>query len=411
MPRERNYTTDGLHVPVRPGIFKLIGHETYVCGPPGQPGGRKYKSLEEALASLTPRRTAMSAPGPKPKPAPAPRRRRTPKPQPPGKRRPLVLGQWSVLESALLDAAVEAEQHSNGFHSMGTWARIAKSVLGRNAKQCRERWYNHQKPGLDKTPLTDAEDAKLRALVAEHGHRGARLAREFPNRSENKIKNAMARREIAELGPRAKLPRAPRRDGKRTASASEFALAAACDEAAEAAVAAAAAEPQSDVDSLEDVDLEQLFTIDRFEGFPAESPPLPPLPPKFHVRRVAEPPSAGLQAARQGRADDSGRRWDRSAPYTIPAVSFVLTGTLADRATQLGAAGRRSFTFAFAPPPKPRWASLGGSGIAAAITGFMQAKKPRFLERAPELAVLSCAESMQPLPTPPTPPPTAEAAA
>ena len=403
MPRERNYTNDGLHVPVRPGIFKLIGHEAYVCGPPGRPGGRKYKSLEEALAALPPNLKAASAPGPKPAPKPAPesaraaKPKRAPRARQSGKHRPLVLGPWSGYERALLDAAVEAEQQSDVFQCMGTWARIAERVPGRNAKQCRERWYNHQKPGLDKTPLTDAEDAKLRGLVAKHGHSGALLAREFPNRSENKIKNAMARRAIAELGPRAKRPRPPRR-GKRFASELELAVASnAAAAATVAAAAAAAAEAQSDVDSLGEMDLEEFFAVDRFAGFPAESPPQPP---KLHVRRPGEPPSAGLQAARQGRDDDGGRRWDRSAPYAIPATGFVLTGTLVDRATQLGAAGRRSFTFAFAPPPKPKWAALGGSGIAAAITGFMQAKKPRFLESAPELAVLGCAEAMPPPPQP-----------
>ena len=141
MPRDRNYTNDGLHVPVRPGIFKLIGHEAYVCGPPGRPGGRKYKSLEEALAATSaakPGRRPRSPNPPKPPKPPEPPK--PPKPLQPGKRPALVLGQWSPVERVLLDDAVEAERRSDGFASLGTWARIAAQVPGRSARQCAERY-------------------------------------------------------------------------------------------------------------------------------------------------------------------------------------------------------------------------------------------------------------------------------
>jgi hypothetical protein len=394
MPPERNYTTDGLHVPVQPGIFKLIGHETYVCGPRGQPGGRKYGSLEEARAAL-PRglSTKAATPGAAPDSSPA----LEPAPNPKKERR--ATGQWTVAECALLDASVEVEEHNHPSQCLGKWARIAQSVPGRNAKQCRERWYNHQRPGLDKSRLTDSEVRKLRALIETHGARWTLIAREFPSRSETKIKNALAGPEFRDLKQRTARSAA----GVRNSPPEE-------------------AEPP-DSDDLEEMDLDELCTVeagldnrldalvqvDDFDGFPLlplepptepppEPAPEPPPPPKLHLWHPSAPPSEGMRAARQGAGD--GER--RSDPFFIPAAGFVLTGSLVERAAQLSAVGTRPFAFSFEPPSKAR-RSRHPSGIA----GFMRAKKPRLLETtAPPLEALRCAESLQP----PKPPPSATVA-
>lgn len=38
------------------------------------------------------------------------------------------------------------------------WSTIAKHLLGRVGKQCRERWHNHLNPDINKQKWTDRED-------------------------------------------------------------------------------------------------------------------------------------------------------------------------------------------------------------------------------------------------------------
>ena len=46
------------------------------------------------------------------------------------------------------------------------WRKIAEQhPSGRNPKQCRERYFNHLRPGLNRGEWTDAERHKLEDLV------------------------------------------------------------------------------------------------------------------------------------------------------------------------------------------------------------------------------------------------------
>ena len=38
------------------------------------------------------------------------------------------------------------------------WSEIAKYLPGRIGKQCRERWYNHLDPNINKKGWTEEED-------------------------------------------------------------------------------------------------------------------------------------------------------------------------------------------------------------------------------------------------------------
>lgn len=68
------------------------------------------------------------------------------------------------------------------------WVEIARAHGTRDAKQCRERWDNHLKPGLNREKITEGEGQKLLQWVAEHGKHWAPLGRRF-NRPENMVKN------------------------------------------------------------------------------------------------------------------------------------------------------------------------------------------------------------------------------
>merc|ERR1719310_441046 len=58
--------------------------------------------------------------------------------------------------------------------SRSSWANIARQITGRTSKQCRERWFHHLDPSIKRTPYTEAEDARILAMVSEVGRSGRR---------------------------------------------------------------------------------------------------------------------------------------------------------------------------------------------------------------------------------------------
>jgi len=70
------------------------------------------------------------------------------------------------------------------------WTRIAGGMGIRSAKQCRERYTQHLKPGLNRSPISDDEGRQIMRMVSESGQRWAQIARNLgTNRSDNQIKN------------------------------------------------------------------------------------------------------------------------------------------------------------------------------------------------------------------------------
>ena len=46
-------------------------------------------------------------------------------------------------------------------HGMKSWSLIARQLDGRLGKQCRERWYNHLNPDINKEPWRADEDRQI----------------------------------------------------------------------------------------------------------------------------------------------------------------------------------------------------------------------------------------------------------
>jgi Myb-like DNA-binding protein FlbD len=70
------------------------------------------------------------------------------------------------------------------------WTRIAGGMGIRSAKQCRERYTQHLKPGINRSPISDEEGRQIMRMVSESGQRWAQIARNLgTNRSDNQIKN------------------------------------------------------------------------------------------------------------------------------------------------------------------------------------------------------------------------------
>ncbi|KAK2602659.1 hypothetical protein N8I77_009173 [Diaporthe amygdali] len=93
-------------------------------------------------------------------------------------------GPWSVAENERLKMLVDRCANKTQVH----WVEIAREHGTRDAKQCRERWDNHLKPGLKRDKILDPEGAVLLQWVREHGKHWAPLGRAM-QRPENMVKN------------------------------------------------------------------------------------------------------------------------------------------------------------------------------------------------------------------------------
>mmetsp|Transcript_850 Transcript_850/g.2356 ORF Transcript_850/g.2356 Transcript_850/m.2356 type:complete len:224 (-) Transcript_850:668-1339(-) len=89
---------------------------------------------------------------------------------------------WTSAEDALLQEGVEK-------YGACEWEKIAAMVRTRVDWQCRERWNNHLKPGVQKRPWQAWEDQLIETHVRDHGHTWATLARSLPGRSTTAVKN------------------------------------------------------------------------------------------------------------------------------------------------------------------------------------------------------------------------------
>ncbi|CAG8444776.1 1866_t:CDS:2 [Acaulospora morrowiae] len=91
-------------------------------------------------------------------------------------------GRFNPEEDAKLLAYV-------GDHGARRWSKVAAHVETRDAKQCRERYFGHLAPDVNKEPFTSEEQVKIYELVKK-GCKWNDIARQLGNgRIPNNVKN------------------------------------------------------------------------------------------------------------------------------------------------------------------------------------------------------------------------------
>lgn len=97
----------------------------------------------------------------------------------------LKKGFWAEQEDQCLSKLVHAGQ---AVAQGPNWAVLSKQIPGRTTKQCRERWFNHLDPSINRDPYTAEQDLLIIRQQKALGNQWAKIARMLNGRTAEAIK-------------------------------------------------------------------------------------------------------------------------------------------------------------------------------------------------------------------------------
>ena len=112
----------------------------------------------------------------------------------PGRSATQCLHRWPKIQPGVIKGSFSAEEDDKIIKFVEKegprkWGRLEEIIVGRTAKQIRDRWLNNLCPDVKKHKFSEDEEKLLFKLYRTYGTSWTKIAQFMPGRTQNFIKN------------------------------------------------------------------------------------------------------------------------------------------------------------------------------------------------------------------------------